>query len=168
MSSGGDDGAIVEGDLDNLIAWAERLLADLRGAKAEAEPEADPDAVAMILQRADLGTCLTVYRNGTVTTAKGHHAPEVFHSDTDDVEIHGKGWTPLTGLTMQHGYNGAVMHASEFISRGVAQAVLDAIPDDEDSIVVVAETVEVFPTDDDPEPEPAGWAILTRPYSTGE
>lgn len=170
ISSGGDgDGALVEGTIDDLIAWTERLLSDLREAKTEVEPEvADPDTVATILQRADLGTCLTVYRDGTVTTAKSHHAPEVFHSDTDDVEIYGEGWTPLTGLTGQHGYNGAVMHASEFIGRGVAQAVLDAIPDDEDSIVVTATTVEVFPTDDDPEPEPAGWAILTRPYSTGE
>lgn len=41
-------------------------------------------------------------------------APEVWNaSSEDDVYVQGLGWQVLTGRTGQHGYNGAVQHASE-------------------------------------------------------
>jgi hypothetical protein len=63
-------------------------------------------------------------------------------------------WEPLSGYTGQYGYNGAVMHASEYLGGRLAADILD------DPGVYVVVTVEVMPTDDEPEPFPAGWAVF--------
>lgn len=97
-----------------------------------------------------------VVRNGEITyTVGGPYAPEVYHSDVPnvDIEIHGN-WEALTGMTGQMGYNGAVLHASEQFEGPVENRVRE----DDGTYVIVA--VEVFPTEDDPDPFPAGWAVL--------
>ena len=67
----------------------------------------------------------TVTGAGAVEDApSGVYAPEVYHSETTDIEIMGDGWEALTGYTGQYSYNGAVMHASEFIGGKLADDIL--------------------------------------------
>lgn len=97
----------------------------------------------------------TVDDMGRVTDAEGIYAPAVWHSDTDDVEIEGDDWEPLTGWTRQDGYRGAVMHASEQFAGSLRDWVL------ENPGTYVLVVVEVMPEDDeDWDVEPAGWAVL--------
>lgn len=111
-------------------------------------------------QATEFGGTFRVGPHGSFAHGSSHYAPEVFHSDTDDVEIMGEGWEPLTGLTGQHGYRGAVMHASEYIGQGIGAHLLELAQDSGEVETFALVTVEVLPEDDDPEPEPAGWAIL--------
>ena len=105
----------------------------------------------------------TVHADGSVTDApSGVYAPEVLHSEEDDIEIFGAGWVALTGYTGQYGYHGAVMHASEQFAGGIAE---DVIAEPGTYVLVV---VEVMPEDDDPEPEPAGWAVLRMEGPEGQ
>lgn len=82
-------------------------------------------------------------------------------------------WTALTGHTLQYGYNGAVMHASEGIGRSITDELTDLAKDGD--IYVRVEPVEVdpeeYPEDYSPEqladfhaghwsPDPAGWCVL--------
>lgn len=92
----------------------------------------------------------------TITDAPDAYAPSVRHSDTDDVEIDGDGWTALDGLTGQYGYSGAVMHQSELVGPNVMRAMLDVLDDEPAAVFVMA----VVDSDDDG--EPAGWAVLYR------
>lgn len=95
-----------------------------------------------------------VLADGTVMDT-GLYAPELYHVEGEqspnDVEGHGDGWTLLTGFTGQYGYNGAVMHASEYIGVGLERQIL------ENPGYYVACVVNC--DDDD---EPAGWAIAYR------
>jgi len=110
---------------------------------------------------------------------EGLWAPEALHDGPADVLLDGvpwrehRDWELLTGYTGQYVYNGAVLHASEFIGGGLARDIL-ATPG-----VYVAVAVECEPSDDDGDrwpgdsaaareadyadgtwrPEPAGWAI---------
>lgn len=113
-------------------------------------------------------------------------APEVYHDPENDIEIHGDGWEALTGYTGQHGYDGAVMHASEYLGGRLADDIL-ATPGIYVAVVVEVHEVtdvETCPhimdgescaecgmeagTDDgcsshpdyDDGSQPAGWAIL--------
>ena len=107
------------------------------------------------LQRiADFDHPFTVAADGSLDHAEGTYAPDVFNSETNDIDIDGPAWEALTGYTGQYSYSGAVMHPSEYLGGRLAQDIL-ATPG---TYVVVA--VECYPTDGDPEPEPAGWAIL--------
>lgn len=77
------------------------------------------------------------------------HAPEAFHDDAADVTLDGvpwresDAWELLTGYTGQHGYRGAVMHASEFIGGRMALDILNTPG------IYVALAVECEPSDDD-------------------
>lgn len=122
-----------------------------------------PGATAEDLQRLmDFDHPVTVRANGTVTDAvEGVYAPEVYHVEGErhphDVEVQSDEWETFSvGYTGQQSYNGAVMHASEYIDGQLANDILD----EPGTYVVVA--VEVMPDDDDPEPMPAGWTILRR------
>lgn len=84
----------------------------------------------------------------------GVHAPSVYHDPDGDITIEGDGWLAMTGLTGQYGYNGAVMHSSEFIGSRIAEAMSD-LSDSTPQVFVVV----VVESDVDGE-EPAGWAIL--------
>lgn len=132
---------------------------------------------------------------GNVEVAGDVYAPDVFHDEQHSMTIDGipyrdsEEWEALTGWTGQHGYNGPVMHQSEFLGGGLAQHVLDT----PGVYVVVAVEVEeewreateaeaeawfngtLTPLSisyresehglevcDDVDPFPAGWAILRR------
>lgn len=97
-------------------------------------------------------------------TFEGHvsgvYAPSVWHSYTEDIEIDSDAWEPLTGYTGQHGYRGACMHASEDFGPGMVADMWEAARDAGQPVTFVTVVIECYPTDDDPDPEPAGWAIL--------
>lgn len=84
----------------------------------------------------------------------GIYAPELMHVEggqsPNDVEGVGD-WELLTGYTGQYGYNGAVMHASEFIGGRLERDILSRPG------LYVACVVNCY--DDD---EPAGWAIAYK------
>lgn len=104
---------------------------------------------------ADFDRPFTVLGSGRLINASPDvWIPEVYHSDDYDIEIMGEGWEALTGYTGQYGYRGAVMHASEYLGGGLADDILSTPG------TYVVTVVECLPEDDDPEPEPAGWAVL--------
>ena len=109
----------------------------------------------------EFGHVFTLHPDGTITEPRGIYAPDVCHDDATDITIDGKGWRALTGMTGQYGYNGAVMHASEYIGKGIADYLLELAADEPQTFVVVV--VECLPDEDEDEDadvEPAGWAIL--------
>ncbi len=122
------------------------------------------------LDHADLDTVFRVTRAG-VTEDRSTYAPEVMHVEGEahpnDVDImSGDDWAAAYGFTGQYSYHGAVMHASETFSGGMPLGVLTDYTDlaDEDSTWrIVLTTVECERTDEDPEPEPAGWICLVLP-----
>lgn len=138
-------------------------------------------ATANAVQALDFDTVFRIDpATGEVTTHRGEaladHAPDVWHDEEDDVTIDGHGeWHALTGLTGQHGYSGAVMHASEVMSGswGVVAEML-RVQDTEPMLwaqVVVNTMVcqdEDIPadecTDDEHEhgTDPVGWALVYR------
>lgn len=111
---------------------------------------------AEVRKIADFDHPFVVGEDHSVTHATGVHAPEVFHSDTSDVEIVSDAWEALVGHTGQYGYNGAVMHSSEFIGRDLADVML------REPGTYVITSVEVHSEDDDgnEDPAPAGWCVL--------
>lgn len=92
--------------------------------------------------------------NGSVVETKDY-APEVFNAPNGDITIDG-GWTTITGFTGQYGYNGAVMHPSEFVGTLIADH-LAYLATGDDSIVFAIVTV-----DDIDGYEPVGWTIAYR------
>lgn len=102
-----------------------------------------------------------VWTNGDITLVPGTYAPDVHHDDTYDILIDGipvddsETWEALSGYTGQYGYTGPVMHASEQFGGKLREDVLSHPG------IYVLVVVEVFP-DDDPEPAPAGWAVLRK------
>lgn len=90
--------------------------------------------------------------DGTVSEPGGMWAPEVYYDDETDIDIMGDGWTALTGWTGQYGYNGAVMHQSEFIGGALADHIIQTRGY---YVAVVVEDV------DDPDAL-VGWAVLYR------
>ena len=105
-------------------------------------------------QIAEFDCPFTVHSDGTLTDAKGVYAPEVYHSETDDIEITSDIWEALTGYTGQYGYNGACMHASEYLG---GQLAADILSTPGTYVLVVVEVMTEYPVVDD---EPAGWAVL--------
>lgn len=110
-----------------------------------------------------------VGRSGAVHGAAPRYIPKVTHDDEHDILLDGvphkqaDAWEVFSiGYTGQHGYNGGVMHPSEYL--GLHSKLLDDVMDNPGTYVIVA--VEVEPTDDDPEPAPAGWTILKLKEST--
>lgn len=89
---------------------------------------------------------------GNVIRVVGVYAPEVYHDETDDIEIVSDEWEAMTGYTGQHGYNGAVMHPSETLSGGLAYDILNESHGD---IYVVVAVLDY----DNPEAL-VGWAVL--------
>lgn len=77
----------------------------------------------------DFDHVITVYPNGTIGDSK-YYAPEVWQElDKDgqaikEPELFSSNWTLLTGYTGQYGYNGAVMHQSEYIGGRLADHIL--------------------------------------------
>lgn len=84
---------------------------------------------------------------------------------TDYFEM-SEGWTLLQGYTGQYGYNGPVMHPSEFIGGRLARDILET-PGYYVALVVNAPCDYDGTTECDIETgcdcEPAGWAIAFKP-----
>lgn len=131
---------------------------------------------------------LTVFDAGVARLSfpDGVYAPNVLHSETDDVSIDDPSWEALKGFTGQYGYNGAVNHPSEFVGREIARELARLAEDEPQTFVMVSVEVEASDeevhevaaregfdtaTDDgwaqardmaDGEQDAAGWAILRK------
>lgn len=134
----------------------------------------DLNRLSDAVQTLDFDVPFTLYADGTLTTAKWAHAPEVFHVDDVpgvEMEIQGPWHTCLEGLSNQDGYRGPVMHAAEQISPGIVSRLLAEIENvdrGDDGAVFVIVAVEVLPDDEDPEPAPAGWTIMAHDTGIAE
>lgn len=108
---------------------------------------------AETIDAAEFDTVFIVTPQGEIAES-AEYTPEVYWDDeTQTVDIMGE-WTAVEGLTGQHGYNGPIMHESEYFSAGC----LDFIMQDRTAPLMVALT-----TVSDPETgDPFGWVILTR------
>lgn len=102
---------------------------------------------------------------GALRDAVGYHAPSVMHDDENDISIDGVRWQDsewecIRNMSGQYSYRGACFHSSEFIGSGIAEEMMRVSEDQPQVFVVVV--AECEPTEDDQEPEPAGWVILYR------
>lgn len=115
------------------------------------------------------GHVIRVHSDGTVTEPHGMHGPEAVYQELDqdgqciDDEIHDMpaGWSLMTsGYTGQYGYDGPVMHPSEYIGGQLAQDIL-ASPG-----YYVAVTVDGMPYGDDESADDddlsIGWAVAYK------
>lgn len=142
-----------------IRAWLEEFYqgsALIFAADKSDEPVTVTDEMLADLARiAEFDHVFTVAEDGTVSDGPDYlYAPTVTHSDEHDIEYEqyvGRTWAPLTGYTGQWGYSGAVMHASETLSGGLAR---DILTEPGTYVTVVVES-------DDPDgEEAAGWAVL--------
>lgn len=92
-----------------------------------------------------------IVTNSGIETVTSLYVTTVYNDDETDIYIESNEWEALTGYTGQHGYNGAVLHASETLSAGLAEDVLA----DVGGIYAVTVVEDM----DDPE-NPAGWCVL--------
>jgi hypothetical protein len=105
------------------------------------------------------------YILGNLRDAKGYHAPEVMHDDENDITIDGvrwqdSDWECVRNMSGQDSYHGACFHASEFIGSGLAEE-MSRLSEDQPQVFVIV-SAECERSEDDPDPEPAGWVILYR------
>ena len=112
----------------------------------------DFEARASAVQVQEFGDVFRITGN-TVEGVSGVRAPEVYNDDETDIMICGDGWTALRGITGQWGYNGPIMHSSEFVGSSVARAMVESAGRESVFALVIVECV-----DDDG--APAGWAIV--------
>jgi hypothetical protein len=124
------------------------------------------------LEFMDFDHVFTITEDGTIEDAD-EYAPSVEHDDKYDVLIDGtphlesETWEAFsTGYTGQHGYNGPVMHVSEYLSGGLADDMLSTPG------IFVIEVVDAPCDYDDPDTlcdietgcgcDPAGWIVLRK------
>lgn len=71
---------------------------------------------------------ITVHEDGTVTQDTEDWLPEMLVETSEDKEINelarNGGWDLLSGYTGQQGYNGPVLHFSEYIGGKLAEDIL--------------------------------------------
>lgn len=91
------------------------------------------------------------------------YAPSVYHDEDSDINIDGDdAWTAISGMTGQYGYNGSVMHPSEFIGASMARE-LAGIAEDGHGVVFAVVTVESIDGDEeDGTDEAIGWTVVYR------
>lgn len=117
-------------------------------------------SLAAQLQGLDFDHPFTIDVNGDVQDVPNEWAPNVCHSETDDIEIDDPAWEgAIEGCTGQYSYTGHVMHSSEFIGGSLARYIIDT--NDAGTVFAIV-AVEVTPDDEDEEPEPAGWTIVRK------
>lgn len=121
----------------------------------------DMDVLGETIQRLEFDTVFEVkVSDGTVIERHDLYAPTVTNDPDGDVDVDGEGWECLTGMTGQYGYNGAGMHASEYIGTGIAERLYDmavTAAEDGERLAFVAVVI-----DDADDGEPDGWAIAYR------
>lgn len=129
---------------------------------------------------------------GRILETDGFYAPRVVHDDITDITVDGftvaeSEWDAITGATGQQGYNGAVMHSSEYAGAGLVERMQELAEDIPQVFVFVVceveasdeEIYEAAAENDldsnsvegwqaacgiaDADQEPAGWVILYRP-----
>lgn len=108
---------------------------------------------------------------------KGVWAPELrIGTDVDGISIldmherHASedltrcGWDVQSGWSRQNSgrYNGIIMHPSEYVGGALADHIRET---DGYWTVILAQT---WPTDEDDDPEPAGWLLLHREFNTAQ
>ena len=114
---------------------------------------------------------IRVHEDGSITHPDVY-APEVYmdatwdeHGDahTSDQDnrdminhLKTQGWEVLTGWTGQYGYNGPIMHESEFIGGKLADHIRETPG------VYVRLAVEITPPDEDSESESIGWIVARK------
>lgn len=110
----------------------------------------------------DFDHVVQVHDDGTVTSATGIYAPSIDQWEEADgtwrEELDSADWSLLSGYTGQHGYNGPMMHASEFIGGRMADDILST----------PGYYVAIYPscTNLDGEPvEADSWAVAYRAVS---
>ena len=88
------------------------------------------------------------------------YAPEVYLFETEsgtwELEKLYGGWQFLTGFSGQYGYDGPLMHASEYIGGGLAEHIAE-VPG-----LYVATVAYPLPLDEDGDHEPDSWVVLYR------
>lgn len=96
-------------------------------------------------------TTFTVLEGGHYEET-GDYAPTVCHVPEHDVIVDSSEWEPLTGYTGQYGYNGAVLHESEYLGGGLL----------EDILADVGGTYVLVPVEDLDDSELVGWTVLRK------
>lgn len=75
--------------------------------------------------RVEFDSAFGVDVDGNIIDAPNVYAPRVEHSDTEDIYIDSDEWEAFSiGYTGQYSYNGAVMHADEYLGGALAAAIL--------------------------------------------
>ena len=98
--------------------------------------------------------------DGTFEDVRDVSTPEVSLYETEsgtwELESLRGGWEFLTGFSGQHGYDGPLMHASEYIGGGLAEHIAN-VPG-----LYVAAVAYPMPLNEDEDPEPDSWVVLYR------
>lgn len=118
----------------------------------------------------DFDHIVTVDAEGNVTDSTEDEYFELTCVLGDDGEWHDEfsipeGWELLSGFTGQYGYNGPVMHSSEFIGGGMERHILET-PGHYVALVVESHcgyTEEHCSEESGCDCEPAGWAVAYKP-----
>lgn len=123
-----------------------------------------PDLQPLIdaISKQEMHSALRIMSDGSLFTEPEVHLPDVWHDDEHDIVIEDEQFTALTGHTAQYAYNGAVMHASEQFSASHLCELITHAQYRPKGVVFGLVIVNVLPTTDEPDPEPAGWAVLMR------
>lgn len=93
-----------------------------------------------------------VNSDGTATVINSDFAPTVWSDDDSDIVIDSSDWSALTGYTGQHGYNGAVMHSSEYFGGKLYEDVMTT-----PGTYAIVEVRDIEDEDD-----LVGWCVLRR------
>lgn len=98
--------------------------------------------------------------DGTFEEVWEEFAPEVYLYETESGEwelerLSGE-WQFLTGFSGQYGYDGPLLHSSEYIGGGLAKHITN-VPG-----LYVAAVAYPMPLDDDEDPELDSWVVLYR------
>lgn len=115
--------------------------------------------------RMEFGHVIRVHEDGTVSDPADVHGPEIVYLqldadgqslDDDFIDVP-DGWTPMRGYTGQYGYNGPVMHSSEFIGGRMERDILS------EPAFYVAVVVDGLPAEDSSDEDMnIGWAVFRK------
>ena len=105
----------------------------------------------------EFGSVIYSHGDGTVSDARTMRGPDVYTDELEDgtwvEEALDEPWELLDGFSGQHGYSGPIMHASEYISGGLARHILETAG------FYVATVVMPMPLDEDDDVDSDEWAV---------